>query len=110
MFALFKPRVFSQSAEGFRREPALLIAATVGATILCALFIVPGGLLFRKGRVEDRLAGAVAAGNINNVLVIVFASRFFGPLEPTVAAMYLIPYFAVIIPLRLYKTRGRSGH
>ncbi len=110
LFALINLGVFSQYAEFFRREPALLIEATVVATVLCALFIVPGGLLFRKGPVEDRLAGAVAAGNINNVLVIVFASRFFGPLEPTVAAMYLIPYFAVIIPLRLYRTRGRSGH
>jgi BASS family bile acid:Na+ symporter len=59
--------------------------------------------------VADRLAGAVAACNINNVLVIVFASRFFGPLEPTVAALYLIPYFAVIIPLRIYGARARAS-
>ncbi len=109
LFAVINLGVFSQYADFFRREPVLLIEATAVATLLCGLFAVPGCLLFRKGPVEDRIAGAVAAGNINNVLVIVFASRFFGPLEPTVAAMYLIPYFAVIIPLRFYKTRARGA-
>mgnify|MGYP007111973671 FL=1 len=31
-------------------------------------------------------------GNMNNVLVIVFASAFFGPIEPLVPAMYIIPF------------------
>jgi len=39
---------------------------------------------------------------MNNVLVIVFASEFFGPLEPTVAAMYMIPFFGLILPIRGY--------
>jgi bile acid:Na+ symporter, BASS family len=109
LFALINLGVFSQYSDFFRREPALLLEATGVATLLAALFVVPGGFLFRKGPVEDRIAGAVAAGNINNVLVIVFASRFFSPLEPTVAALYLIPYFAVIVPLRIYGTRARKA-
>jgi len=108
LFAVINLGVFSQYADFFRREPVHLIEATGVATVLCALFAVPGCLLFRKRSVSDRIAGAVAAGNINNVLVIVFASRFFGPLEPTVAAMYLIPYFAIIVPLRYYRTRARE--
>jgi BASS family bile acid:Na+ symporter len=44
-------------------------------------------------------------GNINNVLVIVFASEFFGPVEPLVAAMYMIPFFVIVIPLRCYHHR-----
>lgn len=43
--------------------------------------------------------------NMNNVLVIVFSSQFFGPIEPMVAAMYMIPFFAVVIPLRYYRYR-----
>jgi len=39
---------------------------------------------------------------MNNVLIIVFAARFFGPLEPTVAALYILPFFGLIIPLRMY--------
>ena len=55
-----------------------------------------------KGPVKNQLASAVVLGNINNVLILVFASEFFGPLEPTVAAMYMIPFFGLILPLRVY--------
>lgn len=109
LFVLINLGVFSRYADFFRREPALLAEAAGVAMLLAALFALPGCLLFRRGPVADRLAGAVAACNINNVLVIVFASRFFGPLEPTVAALYLIPYFAVIIPLRIYGARARAS-
>ena len=44
-------------------------------------------------------------GNLNNVLVIVFSSEFFGPVEPLVAAMYMIPFFVIVIPLRYYYYR-----
>lgn len=44
-------------------------------------------------------------GNINNVLVIVFSSEFFGPVEPLVAAIYMIPFFVIVIPLRYYRYR-----
>jgi len=44
-------------------------------------------------------------GNLNNVLVIVFSSEFFGPIEPLVAAMYMAPFFVIVIPLRYYRHR-----
>jgi BASS family bile acid:Na+ symporter len=40
---------------------------------------------------------------MNNVLVMVFGAAFFTPLEPTVAAVYTIPFYGLIIPLRLYQ-------
>ncbi|EKD34594.1 MAG: bile acid:sodium symporter, partial [uncultured bacterium] len=54
----------------------------------------------------DRLAAAISVANINSVLIVVFAARFFGPLEPTVAAMYLIPFYGLIIPLRIFQYRN----
>jgi BASS family bile acid:Na+ symporter len=45
---------------------------------------------------------------MNNVLVIVFAARFFSPIEPTLAAMYMIPFFGLILPLRVFR-RLRTG-
>jgi BASS family bile acid:Na+ symporter len=60
--------------------------------------------------IEDQLAGAVTLGNINNVLIVVFASEYFGPLEPTVAAIYIFPFFALLLPLRMYYNwHTRSG-
>jgi BASS family bile acid:Na+ symporter len=35
--------------------------------------------------------------------VIVFSAEFFTPLEPTVAAMYMIPFFGLILPMRAYR-------
>jgi BASS family bile acid:Na+ symporter len=75
------------------------------AFVLAAIYCVVGILFFRRGRVENQLAGAFMLGNINNVLVIVFSSEFFGPLEPLVAAMYMIPFFVIVIPLRYYHHR-----
>jgi BASS family bile acid:Na+ symporter len=69
--------------------------------------MLTGILSLPRAPVEDRVAAAVSMGNINNVLIIVFASRFFSPVEPTVAAMYMIPFFGLILPLRLYR-RWRS--
>jgi hypothetical protein len=36
-----------------------------------------------------------------SILVLVFAARFFGPLESTVAAMVLIPFSGLIVPMRI---------
>jgi BASS family bile acid:Na+ symporter len=71
-----------------------------------------GILFFWKSSVENQLAGAVMLGNMNNVLVIVFSSEFFGPIEPMVAAMYIIPFFGLVMPLRYYshrRTRAIDG-
>jgi BASS family bile acid:Na+ symporter len=59
--------------------------------------------------VRDQLAGAVMLGNMNNVLVIVFSSQFFSPIEPMVAAMYLVPFFGLVIPLRYYEQRRSAA-
>jgi BASS family bile acid:Na+ symporter len=79
--------------------------AIVVAFVLATIYCVVGILFFRKGSVENQLAGAVLLGNLNNVLVIVFSSEFFGPVEPLVAAMYMIPFFVIVIPLRYYHHR-----
>ena len=79
-----------------------MIAALV-AVALAALFMVFGLMVFWKSPVSDQLATAICMCNINNVLVLVFSSQFFGPLEPTLAAMYLFPFYSVIVPLGAYR-------
>jgi len=58
---------------------------------------------FLKSSVENQLAAVITIGNVNNVLVLVFAAEFFGPREPTLAAMYMVPFFGLIFPLRVYR-------
>jgi BASS family bile acid:Na+ symporter len=101
-FAIINLGVFSRYADYFYRDPALIVVATIVAIAVSVICFVTGIAVFWGRSLEDQLAGAVSLGNMNNVLVIVFSYHFFGPREPTVAAMYLIPFFGLIIPLRLY--------
>ena len=102
IFAAINLGVFSKYAHFFRQKPAAILEAAIVAIVLAAIYITVGILATWRTPVKDQVASAVSMGNINNVLVIVFASEFFGPLEPTLAAMYMIPFFGVIFPLRLY--------
>jgi len=108
MFALIGLGVFYRYAHFFKKDPPVIITATLVSFVLAAIYCVVGILFFYKRPVEDQLAGAVILGNMNNVLVIVFSSEFFGPVEPLVAAMYTIPFFVIVIPLRYYYHR-RTG-
>ncbi len=116
MFAIINLGVFYRYASFFRKEPAALVTALAVVFILAAIYCAVGIFFFRKGPLPNQLAGAVMLGNLNNVLVIVFSSHFFGPVEPLVAALYMIPFFIIVIPLRYYhhwKTEmvtGRHHH
>lgn len=103
MFALINLGVFHRYAPFFKKEPSVILMATVVVFVLAAIYCIVGILFFRRGSLENQLAGAVMLGNLNNVLVIVFSSEFFGPVEPLVAAMYMIPFFVIVIPLRYYR-------
>jgi BASS family bile acid:Na+ symporter len=109
LFALINLGVFYRYAAFFRGDPSVIIMATVVVCVLGAIYGVVGILFFYKGALENQLAGAVMLANINNVLVIVFSSQFFGPVEPLVAAMYMIPFFVIVIPLRYYYSQKARG-
>jgi bile acid:Na+ symporter, BASS family len=100
--------VFSQYSAFFYRNPGTIIEATGVSILLGAIFLVLGFFSLGRASAEDRLAAAISMANINNVLVLVFAARFFGPLESTVAAMYLIPFYGLIVPLRIF-SHSRGG-
>jgi len=104
MFAVTNMGIFSKYSNFFYQEPMTIALATVVAFILAALYLVAGILLSWGRPVEDQVASVICLGIMNNVLVIVFSSQFFTPIEPTVAAMYMIPFFALIVPLRAYRS------
>jgi BASS family bile acid:Na+ symporter len=103
LFAVINMGVFSQYSQFFHRNPAALIQATLASLTLGGICLAAGIFSSWRAPVENQLAGGIIFANINNVLVIVFSSRFFGPLEPTVAAIYMVPFFLVIIPMRAYR-------
>jgi BASS family bile acid:Na+ symporter len=110
LFAIINLGVFYRYAPFFKKEPLIIVMATIAAIVLSAIYYVTGIFFFRKSSVENQLAGTIMLGNMNYVLVIVFSSQFFGPVEPLVAAMYVIPFFGLVIPLRYhYNSKTKNG-
>lgn len=102
-FAVTNLGIFSQYSDFFRSDPTVILTSTLVSGSQVGLLFLAGMLIAHKEFVEDQLAVIISLAMTNSVLVIVFSSRFFGPLEPTVAAMSSIPFFAIIVPLRLYR-------
>ena len=101
VFACVNLGVFPKYSSFFTEKPAAIIGAIVVAFVLSAILHVIGFFVTLSKRREDRWAGAVSFACMNNVLIIVFSSQFFGPLAPTLAAVYILPFFLMIVPARI---------
>ncbi len=78
-----------------------VLAALGLATLLGVVFAACGlgiGLLWPRR--FDGLSAALGLTCINNVLVAVFAARFFGSDPTLLAVMYLFPFFLILLPMR----------
>ncbi|HTZ38583.1 MAG TPA: bile acid:sodium symporter [Syntrophales bacterium] len=105
MFALINLGVFSKFAGIFYTDPTLIVEAAIVDIVLSVVYCVVGILFFLGRPIEDRVGGAVMLAHMNNILLVVFCSHFFGPRETMVAAMYLLPFFGLVLPLRYYRGR-----
>jgi BASS family bile acid:Na+ symporter len=103
MFALINLGIFSKYSDIFYTDPTLIVEAVLVDVVLSIFYCATGIFFFRGKPVEDRLAGAVMMGHINNILLVVFCAQFFGPRETMTAAMYLLPFFGLVLPLRYYR-------
>jgi BASS family bile acid:Na+ symporter len=100
-FCFINLGVFSKYSAFFFQNPDQILIATGVAYVLSVIYYVTGFIISPGRKREERLAAGVSFAAMNNVLVIVFASRFFGPLSPTLAAMYMFPFFTMIVPVKL---------
>jgi len=107
MFALINLGVFSKYADIFYTDPTLIVEAALVGIVLSGVYCATGLLFFRGKPVEERVGGAVMLAHINNILLVVFSSQFFGPRETMTAAMYLLPFFGLVLPLRYYRDKKR---
>ncbi len=86
-----------------RGEDGIILAVAATLAVIC----FGAGIICTLGQsLPDQLALSIIFGMINYVLVIVFCSEFFGPLEATLAAVYSIPLFTLLVPLILYQCWG----
>ncbi len=100
MFFVINAAVFSVYSGTLIRDARHVLWAAAMACALGIIYAGTGALYgLARGRWGDVLTGATGMGFINNVLVIVFAAKFFGKQGPLLAAMYMIPFFGLLIPL-----------
>lgn len=100
LLALVSFGIFPKYSHYFRERPLDLLETIVIACGLSIIFHLVGYFATRSMKREDRFAGAISFANMNNVLIIVFSAQFFDPLSPTLAAVYMLPFFMMIVPLR----------
>ncbi len=108
IFACINLGVFSKYSSYFRQRPEKVAEIVLIAFALSLVYHIIGLLVTWGRRGEDRLAGAVSLAYMNNVLIVVFSSQFFGPLSPTLAAVYMLPFFVMIVPARMVGDRFRA--
>ena len=102
IFLLINLGIFSRYSE-FLKAHQDQLAASVGVACLCALAYVLIAMLvalLSKWRM-DGLTGAVGLLYVNNVLAVVFGGQFFGPKTPLLAAVYMLPVFLMVLPMRM---------
>ncbi len=109
VFAFINLAVFSKYSAFFHKNPAIIAQAALAAFALGGIYLVVGLAGLFRSPVENQLAAVITIGNVNNVLILVFAAEFFGPLEPTLAAIYMIPFFGLVLPMRIYKRVTEGG-
>jgi BASS family bile acid:Na+ symporter len=100
-FACINLGVFAKYSPFFLKSPVVVGETILVAFVLSVIYHTVGFLVTWGMKREDRLAGAISFAYMNNILVVVFSSQFFGPLAPTLAALYLLPFFAMIVPARI---------
>lgn len=100
--------IFSKYAGFLRAEPSTVVSALGVTAGLAALYFAAAVALAARKPLAERLGLIVSLAIPNNVLAMVFSAEFFGPLEPTVAAMYTVPFFSLLLPLRIYQRWSES--
>jgi bile acid:Na+ symporter, BASS family len=100
-FGMINLGVFSQYSSFFYQNLHQVLIAVALAYLLAVIYYLTGFVVSPRQKRMDKLAAGISLAIMNNVLVLVFASRFFGPLSPTLAAMYMFPFFTMIVPIKL---------
>jgi BASS family bile acid:Na+ symporter len=93
--------VFAKYSSFFIGAPVKVAESILVSFVLSAIYHLIGLLVTWGMKKEDRLAGAISFAYINTVLIIGFSAQFFGPLSPALAALYMLPFFAMIVPARI---------
>jgi bile acid:Na+ symporter, BASS family len=96
--------MFAKFSSYFYQEQVFLLQ-TIATAFVCYVGYSLVGYASASGGRHERYAGLIAMSYVNNVLVVVFASQFFGSQIAALAALYNIPYYAGIVAIKKFMPR-----
>ena len=101
VFFLVSAGVFAPYAGILRTQADQLITAGVVSLLLAVAYLLFAWVfsLSTRGR-ADFMTLAVSMIYANNILALIFASRFLGPKSAMLCVGYMLPTFLAILPLR----------
>jgi bile acid:Na+ symporter, BASS family len=99
LFAGMNLGAFGLYAPFLRAHQSQVVTLTLLSCALGALLAAAGLLWFWSSPAPERSAAAGSLGWLNNVLVIVLGQYFNDPVTSVLAALYVVPYYVLIIPL-----------
>lgn len=104
--------IFAKYSNYFFSQYTFVITMTVAAFALYFIYGLIGYLsafLLEKIDRSFRIAAFVIMSYVNNILVVVFASKFFGSEIAALAAFYNLSYYSMIIPMKkIFYLRNES--
>ncbi len=94
--------IFAKYSDYFFSQYSFVISMTVAAFTLYFIYGIIGYIsaFFLKKDRSFRIAAFVIMSYVNNILVVVFASEFFGSEIAALAAFYNLSYYSLIIPMK----------
>ncbi|HEX5185743.1 MAG TPA: arsenic resistance protein [Nitrososphaeraceae archaeon] len=95
--------IFAKYSSYFSSQYSFVITMTIAAFTLYIIYGLIGYLsafFLEKEDKSFRIAAFVIMSYVNNILVVVFASKFFGSEIAALAAFYNISYYSMIIPMK----------
>ncbi len=94
--------IFARYADFFVGNPAAVWEAACAAVVIAILNGAAGWLAAWRCTSSVRLTFIISTMLLNFTLIVVLSNQFFGPREALTAALYTLPFYGTIIPLRAY--------
>jgi BASS family bile acid:Na+ symporter len=105
LIAVINLGAFGNFAPFLKANQGQLVLALGLSTSLALILAASGALAFWYSQPPLRAAAAASLGWINNILVLVLGNDLGNPFVSLLAALYLIPFHLLIIPLRRLSNR-----
>ena len=95
--------IYAKFSDFFISEYSFVITKLIAPFALFFVYGLVGyytSYVIGKKDKSSRIAGFVIMSYINNTLVVVFASQFFGTEVAILAAFYNLAYYGLMVPMK----------